>query len=606
MSQLRNRWLALAFSLGATLSGWADSGPPSPPTPSVPDRPQTSPGFSAAGNPSNSSNDYYNVNGSSNYSRDYSSGGGANGFSSTGYEAPLPPRRMPIYFPPVPPRLNAHVDLPSPAQAQQPAPAELALYVNEPFYAPLSTRLVEKTLRDDQRKRLDAYLAEKLRLQNELHAALVASKDAEPAVRERALATLAQQQAPRLAALEQEAENFRAIIVSGKLFQPDVSWDSTRDWRLGNRFATAPEAIRAQFQVMRAAAFYQKGLSPAQRRLLREVAMELGDIPMATIKETEEQPDEPHAPSDQNPLLYFSPETARVRLPADLPPELADKVAAYEREKSLLKKELRDTVYRLDASTFSMFRQREYESLAKSEEARLTELENLAEEIRRDLARLPNRPQPPEPPAIPPAMYERLVDFIEARRALQKNLLRMITEAGRLVKINQVSYIKDKQGHYRLNIVVDPRDQTPEKLKKLNEEFAAYSQENGPKSQVLVGEQTRLRNDAADFLGLKKGAPDTEKEVDRFLGEMVDVIESRQDWQLYSDYRTAVLEPGLSPAQRRLLFDAALVELELPLPGVEFTSLGGEYAQSRPRPRRSPMELMRSSDLRANLPPGGP
>ena len=34
----------------------------------------------------------------------------------------------------------------------------------------------------------------------------------------------------------------------------------------------------------------------------------------------------------------------------------------------------------------------------------------------------------------------------------------------------------------------------------------------------------------------------------------------------YRDYQTAVFQPGLSPEQRRLLFDGALQKLALPLP----------------------------------------
>jgi hypothetical protein len=35
---------------------------------------------------------------------------------------------------------------------------------------------------------------------------------------------------------------------------------------------------------------------------------------------------------------------------------------------------------------------------------------------------------------------------------------------------------------------------------------------------------------------------------------------------IYKDYRVAMLEPGLSPEQRRLLFGAALAGLAQPLP----------------------------------------
>ena len=43
----------------------------------------------------------------------------------------------------------------------------------------------------------------------------------------------------------------------------------------------------------------------------------------------------------------------------------------------------------------------------------------------------------------------------------------------------------------------------------------------------------------------------------------------QETWQNYGEYQTAVFQPGLSPEQRRLLFDAAIEKLSLPLPGGE-------------------------------------
>jgi hypothetical protein len=40
-------------------------------------------------------------------------------------------------------------------------------------------------------------------------------------------------------------------------------------------------------------------------------------------------------------------------------------------------------------------------------------------------------------------------------------------------------------------------------------------------------------------------------------------------WDKYRDYQAAVLMPGLSAGQRRLLFDAAVEQLDLPLPSGE-------------------------------------
>ncbi len=44
------------------------------------------------------------------------------------------------------------------------------------------------------------------------------------------------------------------------------------------------------------------------------------------------------------------------------------------------------------------------------------------------------------------------------------------------------------------------------------------------------------------------------------------IRELERNWD-YHDYQIAVLQPGLSPEQRRLLFGGALERLALPLPG---------------------------------------
>lgn len=268
-----------------------------------------------------------------------------------------PVRPLLVYFPPQVPRLDAHIALPNLTESGWPAPAELAAYVNEPFYAPLGSRIAEKTLSKKQRQRVETYLAAKLRLQNELRARLAALRNADSATRQREFTALAQQENPQIDKLEREAEQLRVDLIRGEFFQSSVDWNESREWRLGTtRFRTAVEAIGAQFLVMRSAAFYQKGFLPFQRQLLTEVAMELGEIPVTAAEASEPVPDVAPPPTDTNPLLYFSPLTSRVRLPADLPLELADKISAYEREKSNLKKDLRDLVYNEDKTYYAFMR----------------------------------------------------------------------------------------------------------------------------------------------------------------------------------------------------------------------------------------------------------
>jgi hypothetical protein len=51
-------------------------------------------------------------------------------------------------------------------------------------------------------------------------------------------------------------------------------------------------------------------------------------------------------------------------------------------------------------------------------------------------------------------------------------------------------------------------------------------------------------------------------EVSELLATLAEVHDREETWRRFADYRDAVLLPGLSPAQRRLLFNAALRDLE--------------------------------------------
>jgi hypothetical protein len=549
------RCLALAtFGLGWTLTGYSQ-GIGAPPLSHIP-------GTANAGAfPSNDPND--NGNNLGRFNRGFGSGNAP--FGDFSDFAPLQP--LIVYFPPAAPRLGAHVDLPSMFEARKPAPPELAPFINEPFYAPLSTRLAQNMLNAKQRQRLDAYLAAKLRLQNELRSHLAELTGADLAERQREYAALARTEDPEIDALEQTAQQLRVDLIHGEFFQANVDWNNNRLWRLGNTsFRSAIDAIAAQYQVMRSAAFYQNGFQPAQRRLLLEVSMELGDMPVQNMDSAE--PADGAAPTDTNPPLFFSPETSRVHLPNDLPQDLADKIAKYEQDKSALKKELRDNVYHEDSVYFGFARTHSAAVLSQQQQGPIAALEAQAEEIRRGLANLPNPPHPPDPPDMPPALVARITKFLSDKLAVQKDLALLLADARRNLEIQRVGYTKTPEGKYLLNLSIRPSEHSAENLKKLQDSFAAFNRTAGARSAALEKDLTIIRTDVATLLDTGKG-PAGGKAIDRFLSECADTLEAREDWDLYRDYRIAVLEPGLSPQQRRLLFDGALVDLGLPLPGLE-------------------------------------
>ena len=61
-------------------------------------------------------------------------------------------------------------------------------------------------------------------------------------------------------------------------------------------------------------------------------------------------------------------------------------------------------------------------------------------------------------------------------------------------------------------------------------------------------------------------AGDDPRRIDTAVGQVMRSLDQRDQAAAYQLYRTAVLGRGLSPTQRRLLFDLAVERLSLPLP----------------------------------------
>jgi hypothetical protein len=476
-------------------------------------------------------------------------------------DPPSRPWQLPVYFPPNPPTLGAPIPFSNPMLlASEKAPAALAEYVNEFFYAPLGTRLLDNRLSRHQQEKLQAYRAEKLALQKELRAKLAEVRLLPPDARADQLAAFARMQAPRLGALEKMAEEIRVDLVRGELFQSSVDWNMTRDWKLeSSRFSSVDDALNAQYQVLRAAPFYQKGLLPEQRALLREIAMELREVGNRRHTEGEDI---------VNPPLFFSPATARLRLPAGLPPELSEKIAAYEREKASIKDELKTVLFAEDRVFFSGSRVKALETLADKQWPRIEALEDMAEDIRRDLARLPEPVGPPAPPPLPSALAARITSYLADRTAMQQDILAKIGQIKKDYAVQRVVSGKNSGGGGDLRLVINPGTQTEEKMASLRATLAAFNDEMSGRQKTMRAEEDAIRREFARAVpeSMTQG-----RSIDTMLSDFAEALMQRDDWVHYDDYQTAMLTPGLSPEQRRLLFDAGVEKLALPLPGWDLT-----------------------------------
>jgi len=457
--------------------------------------------------------------------------------------SPSPPDRNIAYFPPDPPPLGA--PLPAASATGDPvtaAPAELGAFVNEPFYAVLGTRLSRHNLSQEQQRRLEDYRDAKIALQTELRAHLDALKDADAPTRLRTLEAFALEQTPRIAELETTAEKLRHDLTDG-LWPSGCDGDAYHRWIQANQPRT----------VARVMAFYLDGLSPAQRRLLREMALETTEMNRRSGSASV-------APADTI-LWNFSPDLARVRLPADLSPSLAAKVADYTREKTALKAELDRIIYAPGTSSGEP-PPRTLEQFALRLETISAAQEKLAEEIRRELALRPDLPQALSRLALPPLSPEleaRVTAYRRDKFDLQKALF---------ARVEEVTRNFSPPGAPAENNQSEPGGAGGERGEKIRQAIAAFTRENAAHYAALEKSKDAIRRDLARLAGtgaiVVKGPF-----ADVLSKNFSEAVQQLETWRNYRYYQVAVFEPGLSPEQRRLLFDFAVEKLALPLPAGE-------------------------------------
>jgi hypothetical protein len=479
-----------------------------------------------------------------------------NEFTTHYYYSHPPSSEPPVFlFPPVPPPLGLEYPLLGPLVTRTPAPPELAAYVDEWFYPLLGARLIEGDLPQALRAQIQAYRTAKVALQSELRSRIAALKNADPAERERQLDAFASVQAPKIAALETTEEKIRSDLRPSGLFgslagNGDAAEKSGWRLRAGREAPATPEDRQLESEAMRGVAFYQEGLSAPQRRLLLAAAVELETVA--------------DSPPGANPtpaegwLLHFSPEPASIRLLANLPAPLAKKISEYVATKKGLTTELCDTLRRNNDAGGST-RIEALKRLAADQAPHIAALEAVAEEIRRKLTDVPNPPGPPAPQPLPPELMVRISVYRGHKLAVLKTLHSLLAEPAGTVDVVPAAG-DGKTGTAGGNpppVMVQPAN-----LRVSVEEF-------NRRQNALVGElnaeRAAIREALSDY-GRTTNRPTDRKSIDDLLKDFENARQQQEIWDRYRDYQTAVLLPGLSPEQRRLLFSAAVEQLALPLP----------------------------------------
>ncbi len=436
------------------------------------------------------------------------------------FNLPLPPPTPLLFLPPDPPPLDTLIPLRSPLDTGVTPPSELIFYVYDLFYPQLAARLAEDELPRRLRLRLDTYRELKLVLQEELHAALVAARQTDGEARLSLLAACAQRQAGRLQELEASAEQLRAEL--GR---------SRNEWHPGPPLPPppgpghAPQATAGRgpdLPFLRAMAYYADGLSADQRRLLLSIAGEGGIHPERGISGTP---------------FFFTPEGASLRIPTGIPAALAERIAAYAEARRAIGRELVAALNKADRAET-----RDLRELAARQGPAFAALEQLAEPLRQTLHATPGIDGLPPAPQLPAELAARLTAYRDRRQALLRQLNATLTQTV--------------------------RDAATATSAGLSVPVSAFTEEQQAEISWLNREKGGLRLALAEYHRANGSAQDR-KSIDNLLEDFDRARQAQELREKYRDYRIALLEPGLSPAQRRLLFDAALQALAMPLPSGE-------------------------------------
>ena len=464
------------------------------------------------------------------------------------------------FFPPVPPPLESEIPVLAPLDSGPPADPELSAFVGDIFYPFLGVRLAYGELSRPVRAEILAYRNSKVALEVALHSRSFELQDADPATREAHLAALSAEQAPRIAELEAMADKILSDLRQIRVMGVPVEYTdliAKPEWRERASGPTPPDpaGLHAQAEALRFVAFYESGLSPAQRHLLFEDAIELNDRARGTSDAGEGLR-----------MLYFSPEGARIRIPESLPAPLEAKVGEYLSEKNALKAEIRGML----RATADFLRDTRTDALAKlgAEEApRFVALEAAAEEVRRGLASLPNPPGPPAAPTLPPELTARIYAYRAHKVELLRKLRSMLASPTPTVASEQPA---EGQGAPdpvagALAWMHDGSSRTEVQSTELRVSVGEFDRLQSELIEALNKEENGIREQLAVYARSTNG-PTDRKSINDLLRDFEAARQRQEIWDKYRDYQTAVLMPGLSAAQRRLLFDAAVEQLDLPLP----------------------------------------
>jgi hypothetical protein len=384
----------------------------------------------------------------------------------------------------------------------------------------------ESALTPELRLRLADYRAAKSSLIAELHAKIDAVSSLVPAAREQELKSFAAEQAVRL----------RTLRATAAALESDLGWspDENDDYGLVADGTQGSNPKTADMNLLRTALLRRESLSPPQCGLVREMILQ--NQQSAAVRGA---------------FCFFSPDTARLQLPDDLPAALAARIAAYRQEKDALKQELRSALAQLDEVDSDFVRTMGLAALAEQQAPRFGDLENLAETIRSELATLPPRPAMEERPELPAPLAARLAAYQNSRNEVQASARRDL-QVLRAQLADTGAEIVASGEPPRLELRVRGTPTAAAQLPSIRSGIESFNRQYADRFGALASELGSLRRAVAENSTPRGNS--AAKSVDDLTRDFISAALRQSGATSYRDCRVAVLWPGLSPEQRRLLF----------------------------------------------------
>lgn len=441
------------------------------------------------------------------------------------------------FIPPFLPVMLEPVSAGTAPDASPDYPAKQAACAGDTYFMAYTSLLRQNAWSDQRAQRVEAALAARRKLLEELRATL-AQAAALPADKGLALlAGLARTQSPALQALEAEEESIRLDLTTRAAFRP---------YEDGIRLpvtASAGPKLPPVAIVLLFAVQFDPGLTADQRELLQGVVQELGE-----------------SAGTAAPSFSFWPARARLPLPPNLPAELLLRLQRIQQLKQQLTAELADVLNRKRDES----RAAALSALAARQAPTFAALATLADELRPQLAAF--YAPPPAPAAdAPPALLQQVERAFARKAALEHRVNADLGELRRLLPDDQFELVRRDQTQVIVHTPGKPSDKSRaltkadlralrDWLKKTNDELAAHTLALTKESQAL---QSALRDYRDRIL------PAPRQDLGQIAAALVQTVTARENERLYRDYRAAALQPGLSLEQRRLLLRGVLAEIEL-------------------------------------------